>query len=39
MFYIIVIPVYNSTKIISELCNKTIDAMNGFEFEVVLIDD
>jgi polyisoprenyl-phosphate glycosyltransferase len=39
MLYSIVIPVYNSAKIISELCNQISDAMNGFEFEVVLVDD
>jgi len=39
MVYSIVIPVYNSAEIIPELCKQIIDALRGYEFEVILVDD
>ena len=35
----IVVPVYNSSSIVSELCSQLVDALSEIDIEIILVDD
>jgi len=35
----IVVPVYNSSSILSELCSQLVDALSDIDIEIILVDD